>query len=199
MVAALCTAPPNSKKIGTMIRTSIFCAVFVFLAFVSRKSLVRPRSHGFPRFFAWVSLVALFLLVVPRWIDDWASPRQWVSWALITVSAYLALRGAYLLHTLGRPDPSRTGDELFPFERTSRLVDAGLYRHIRHPLYASLLFLAWGFYLKHPLRLELLLACSASFFLILAARIDEIECAAHFGDAYRAYMKSTRRFIPFLI
>ncbi len=182
-----------------MIRASIFCAASVFLAFVSRKSLVRPRSHGFPRFFAWESLAALFLLVVPRWIDDWASPRQWASWALITASAYFALRGAYLLRTLGRPDPARTGDELFPFERTSRIVAAGLYRYVRHPLYASLIFLAWGFFLKHPMRPELLLASAASVFLILAAIIDEAECAAHFGDAYRAYMKTTRRFIPFLV
>lgn len=182
-----------------MIRTSIFCAATAFLAFVSRKSLVRPRSHGFPRFFAWESLAALFLLVVPRWIDAWTSPRQLVSWTLITVSAYFALRGAYLLRTLGKPDPSRTGDELFPFERTSRIVNFGLYRHVRHPLYASLLFLTWGFYLKLPAWPELLLAISASLFLVLASLIDESECLEHFGDAYRAYMKTTRRFIPFLV
>ena len=182
-----------------MIRMPIFCATSVFLAFVSRKSLVRPRSHGFPRFFAWESLAALFLLVVPRWIDAWTSPRQLVSWLLITLSAYFALRGAYLLRTLGKPDPARSAAELYAFEKTSCLVDAGLYRHVRHPLYASLLFLAWGFYLKWPAWPELLLAAAASLFLVLAALIDETECLEHFGDAYRAYMKTTRRFIPFLV
>ena len=162
-----------------MIRTSIFCAASVFLAFVSRKSLVRPRSHGFPRFFAWESLAALFLLVVPRWIDAWASPRQLVSWILITLSAYFALRGAYLLRTLGKPDPARSAAELYAFEKTSCLV--------------------WGFYLKWPAWPELLLAAAASLFLVLAALIDETECLEHFGDAYRAYMKTTRRFIPFLV
>ena len=179
-----------------MIRTSIFCAATAFLAFVSRKSLVRPRSHGFPRFFAWESLAALFLIVVPRWIDAWTSPRQLVSWTLITVSAYFALRGAYLLRTLGKPDPSRTGDELFPFERTSRIVNFGLYRHVRHPLYASLLFLTWGFYLKLPAWPELLLAVSASLFLVLASLIDESECLEHFGDAYRAYRERVWCWIP---
>ena len=182
-----------------MIRMSVFCAASAFLAFISRKSLVRPRSHGFPRFFAWESLAALFLLVVPRWIDAWTSPRQLASWVLITLSAYFALRGAYLLRTLGKPDAAQDGVELYAFEKTSCLVAAGLYRHVRHPLYASLLFLTWGFYLKHPANPELLLALSASLFLILAAKIDEIECLARFGDAYRAYMKTTRRFIPFLV
>lgn len=135
-----------------MIRTLILCATSVFLAFVSRKSLVRPRSHGFPRFFAWESLAALFLR-----------------------------------------------DELYPFDRTSRIVDFGLYRHVRHPLYASLLFLTWGLYLKLPAWPELLLAFSASAFLVLASLIDGIECLEHFGDAYRTYMKTTRRFIPFLV
>ena len=49
------------------------------------------------------------------------------------------------------------------------LVTGGPYRVVRHPLYASLLFLTWGFYLKHPANPELLLALSASLFLILAA------------------------------
>lgn len=182
-----------------MTRLLFFAALSVCLAFVSRKSLVRPRSHGFPRFFAWESLAALFLLVVPRWIDRWNSPRQFVSWFLIAASTYFALRGAYLLRTLGKPDPGRTDIALFPFERTSRLVDAGLYRYVRHPLYASLLFLAWGLYLKVPAWPEFGLSLFASLFLVRASIADENECATHFGDAYRAYMKGTRRFIPFLI
>ena len=61
------------------------------------------------------------------------------------------------------------------------------------------MFLTWGFYLKLPAWPELLLAAAASLFLVLAALIDETECLEHFGDAYRAYMKTTRRFIPFLV
>ena len=36
-----------------MIRAYMFGAISAFLVFVSRKSLGRPRSHGFFRFFAW--------------------------------------------------------------------------------------------------------------------------------------------------
>jgi protein-S-isoprenylcysteine O-methyltransferase Ste14 len=35
--------------------------------------------------------------------------------------------------------------------------------------------------------------------LVLTALSDERECIAHFGDAYRAYMRGTKRFLPFVV
>jgi protein-S-isoprenylcysteine O-methyltransferase Ste14 len=34
--------------------------------------------------------------------------------------------------------------------------------------------------------------------LFLAARRDEVECLAYFGDAYRAYMERSKMFVPYL-
>jgi protein-S-isoprenylcysteine O-methyltransferase Ste14 len=66
-------------------------------------------------------------------------------------------------------------------------------------LYASLLYLAWGVYLKQPTSLlGCGLALLASGFLWLTARADEEECKGFFGQAYLDYMKRTRMFIPFL-
>ena len=48
--------------------------------------------------------------------------------------------------------------ENLAFENTVKLVEVGLYRFIRHPMYASLLLLAWGAFLKHPLFLTFGLA-----------------------------------------
>ena len=182
-----------------MIRAYMFGAISAFLVFVSRKSLGRPRSHGFFRFFAWESIVLLILLDLPGWVDRPWSPRQLVSWALITVSAALALHGAHLLRHMGAPGTDRPDEELFASERTSRLVTEGAFKYIRHPLYSSLLFLTWGVFLKHPGTPELLLALGASLFLFLTAKNDEAECLEYFGEAYRAYMRRTRRFLPFLL
>lgn len=74
----------------------------------------------------------------------------------------------------------------------------GAYKYIRHPLYSSLLFLAWGAFLKHLSWLGLILVVAASIFLFLTARSDESECLLHFGDAYRTYMRGTKRFVPFV-
>lgn len=182
-----------------MIRVAAFLALSAFLLYVSRKSLVRPRTHGFFRFFVWETLGALFLLNVLHWIDRPFCPRQLASWLLITVSAGLALAGAHALVVHGRPGPQRTEPELYAFERTSRLVTCGIYRYLRHPLYASLLFLAWGVYLKQPSFAGLALAGAASLFLWLTARRDEAECRRCFGAAYGAYAARTRRFLPFVL
>ena len=180
-----------------MIRTGLFLALSVFFAYVSRRALVRPRTHGFFRFFVWEALAALFLLNGPHWIDDPFGPRQLVSWTLITVAAALALAGAHALRAYGQAGPQRTEPELYAFERTSCLVTRGIYRHVRHPLYSSLLFLAWGVFLKRPGAAGLALAAAATLFLGLTARRDEAECRSYFGAAYDAYAARTPGFLPF--
>ncbi len=97
------------------------------------------------------------------------------------------------------PDGRRTDAELFAFERTSQLVTSGIFRLIRHPLYASLLLLAWGVACKQPNGLSLLRALLASLALWLTAKRDGAECLQQFGDAYGNYMQRSKMFIPWVI
>ena len=95
----------------------------------------------------------------------------------------------------------RPHDVLLPhrLENTSTLVTVGAYRLIRHPLYASLLALVSCAYLKNPLAIAgIVLALGASSFLVATSIAEESENLMGFGAAYAAYMKRTRRFIPFL-
>ena len=69
---------------------------------------------------------------------------------------------------------------------------------IRHPLYSSLLILAWGVFFKDPSWLGGLLALAATLALIATAKADEAECTRFFGFAYQDYMRQTRMFVPFL-
>jgi len=85
------------------------------------------------------------------------------------------------------------------FEKTTTLVTTGIYHYIRHPLYSSLLLLSWGAFFKSPTLLAGDLAAAASLCLYLTARADEVECLRFFGERYREYMKTTKRFIPFLL
>mgnify|MGYP006213225143 CR=1 FL=1 len=98
----------------------------------------------------------------------------------------------------GRPDARRDDAELFAFERTSQLVSSGIFRYIRHPLYCSLLLLAWGICWKQANGLTVGLALFASLMLYLTAKRDEAECLAYFGDKYRAYMARSKMFVPYL-
>ena len=78
-------------------------------------------------------------------------------------------------------------------------MTSGIFRLIRHPLYASLLLLAWGVACKQPNGLSLLRALLASLALRLTAKRDEAECLQQFGDAYGNYMQRSKMFIPWVI
>lgn len=182
-----------------MTETLIFLAGTAFFTWISRHALRNPRSHGFYRFIAWECMLALVLVNFPMWTVDPFSVRQLVSWLLLAASISLAIHAVQLLKRIGRPGSERTEAELFGFEKTSSLVTSGAFRYIRHPMYAALLYLAWGAFLKDITPLSAALTAAASVALFLTAWRDEAECLAHFGEAYAAYMQTTKRFVPFIV
>lgn len=173
-----------------MIRWWILAAVSAGLVALSWRSLRRPESHGFYRFFAFEAIAAIVTINIDRWFTDPFSALQIPSWLLLLLSMFLAVHGFRLLRGLGHPDGA--------IENTRALVQQGAYRYIRHPLYTSLLALAWGAALKSPSPAALTLAGIGTGALTLTARAEERECLRKFGGEYHAYMRRTRRFIPFL-
>ena len=168
----------------------VFVLVSAGIAFFSRASLRHPQAHGFFRFFAFESILALLLLNLEHWFSKPFSAPQIVSWLLLLASLFLVVHGFYLLRVVGRPEGK--------FENTTTLVTVGAYRYIRHPLYASLLFLGWGAFCKQPSLLGGFLALAATAFLVATAKVEEAENRRKFGADYAAYMKTTKMFIPFL-
>ena len=185
-----------------MLRLATFVALSAVLVVISRASLRSPSAHGFWRLLAWECIVALFVLnfiSARQWFGDSTSARQLVSWFLLFGSIVPAVAGAVALRRRGRPDERRDDDPaLLGIERTTRLVTTGAYRRIRHPMYSSLLLLAWGVFFKHPSWIGAALALTASACLLATAKIEEQENLRYFGAAYRAYMKDTTRFLPFV-
>ncbi len=181
-----------------MVRAVIFLLASAGIVRISWTSLRSPRSHGFYRFFAFELITALFLLNAPHWFHEPFSARQLVSWALLLGCIWPVLAGVRLLVTAGRPTAESSDPTQLAFERTTNLVVTGVYRYIRHPMYASLLGLAVGTALKDLSAASLILACAACLFVIAVALAEEREDLAHFGPAYAEYMKTTRRFIPYV-
>ncbi len=155
-----------------------------------RSALRGPRSHGFYRFFAFEAILGLAVLNVVYWFDDPFSPRQIVAWISLTASGFLVIHGVYLLRVVGQPQGS--------FEDTTALVTVGAFKYIRHPLYASLLYLALGTFLKKITPLTSVLALVAILALVATARVEEGENRKRFGALYAEYMQKTKMFIPFL-
>jgi protein-S-isoprenylcysteine O-methyltransferase Ste14 len=176
-----------------------FVIATALLVYISRASLRQPNSHGFYRFFAWESILVLFLLNVDKWFIDPFSWYQLIAWMLLIASLVPLAFGVCSLRARGGPIKERPGDpSLLAFEKTTALVTSGIYAYIRHPLYSSLLLLAWGIFFKAPSLPGGALVLVATTFLIATARADEQECILFFGNEYQAYMQKTKRFIPFL-
>ncbi|MFC2137567.1 methyltransferase family protein [Bacteroidota bacterium] len=165
----------------------------------SWKSLFDIKSHGFYRFISWECIVWLFSVNYKYWFIDPLSINQIISWVFLIVSAYLVIVSVFRLKKLGKQGKRRDEKTLFEFEKTTELIDTGIYKYIRHPLYSSLLFLTWGIFLKHTDFILLAVAILSSVFLFLTAKCDEKECLNYFGEKYSDYMKRSKRFIPFLI
>jgi len=176
----------------------IFTLGTIVIAIISRTSLLHPRSHGFYRFFAWVILLGMFLLNVGKWFYHPLAWHQLISWVLLIFSLVLVIQGIKLLRKIGEQNKNRVDASLLGFEKTTRLVEAGLYRYIRHPLYSSLLFLGWGIFFKSPSWLDMGLALINTFFLTATALVEEHENIQYFGAEYVEYRIRTRMFIPFI-
>ena len=170
-------------------------ALFVYL---SKNCLFAPRSHGFYRFLAVESCLALTLLNATKWFSNPFSTHQIISWLLLIISIVLVLHGAYLLWVVGCPKKERKDKELIGIEKTTILVKLGAYRYIRHPIYAAGLYGSYGVFFKNPSWPGMALASAAAVFFVLTAKVEEKECILFFGADYQAYMRETKMFIPFL-
>jgi hypothetical protein len=184
-----------------MVKFVVFVVTSILIAHVSREPLRNPRSHGFYRFFAWEAILALLVLNIDDWLLDPFAPHQIISWILLILSLYPVTDGMIRLKRAGYPDPEQrgdTGEALLDMEKTTQLITEGSYRFIRHPLYSSLLLLAWGVFFKTPTWRDFALALAASAFLYITAKIEEGENLSYFGQAYEEYMRGTKMFLPFI-
>ncbi len=180
-----------------MIRLLLFLAITLLLLFLSRKPLQNPGVHGFYRFFVFEGIVALVLLNHPYWFARPFSPLHLLSWGLLTLSIFCIFSSLLMLKKHGGKGTRSSMPENFSFENTVHVVDTGIYRHIRHPMYSSLLFLGWGAFFKHVSWSAGVLVVGITAFLVAAARVEERENIAFFGEEYTKYMAASKMFIPY--
>jgi len=81
---------------------------------VSRASLRAPRSHGFCRFFAWETILALTVLNLDHWFDHPFAWHQLVSWFLLIISLFLVIHAVRLLKRMGQQNVKRDDSPTAP-------------------------------------------------------------------------------------
>jgi protein-S-isoprenylcysteine O-methyltransferase Ste14 len=154
-------------------------------------SIKARRYHGIYRFFSFESILVLALLCAPAWFSRPWEWNQLVSWALLFGSLPLPFCGFYTLHKTGKPEGQ--------IENTTTLITSGIYRYIRHPLYASLVLLGAGIFFKDITLATAACALVNLWAMAATAKTEEREMLEKFGDEYARYMRRTKMFIPFIV
>lgn len=125
--------------------------------------------------------------------------QQLISSAFMITSLVFVLSAVLTMQKKGRVSKQRQDHTLLGFEKTTLLIESGIFKHVRHPMYSSLLFLAWGILLRHIEATLLVVALIATCSGVFAAMIEEKENIAYFGERYRLYKLKTKMFIPRVI
>jgi protein-S-isoprenylcysteine O-methyltransferase Ste14 len=175
-----------------MTKLIIFFAVSIIFIKISWPALFDTGNRKFYRFFAFEFLLILILVNSSYWFHKPFSGFQIISWGLLIISLLLALPGFYLLIQEGKPASSVN------IETTTTLVTTGVYAHVRHPLYSSLLFLGAGCLMKNPSLLAVSLFAVTVVFVYATALSEEKENLLKFGNDYAAYTRKAKMLVPFL-
>ena len=177
----------------------IFIILSIFIIFFSSHVILKPKSHGFFRFLGWEGIAWLLANNYKYWFVNPFSLLQIISWICLLYGAYLVLAGVILMKTKGKSNKDRNDNTLYSFEKTTQLIDTGLFKYVRHPLYGSLVFLTWGIFFKNFDWLLLIISVLSTFFFFITMIVEEKENIMFFGEEYQAYTKRSKMIIPFII
>ncbi len=136
-----------------------------------------------------VLMLAMVVLGVTH-RESWHHEAGFVIGAVLFALA--AVIGIWGVRSLGRnrtPCPTPKADV--------ELVQSGIYRWLRHPLYSSVMLASVGWALLWASAAALAAAVLLGVFLAAKARLEERLLRARF-PGYAAYAERTRRFIPWV-
>ena len=143
---------------------------------------------------ASIGLVFLPLIyLLTSWLDfaDYHLPTwaAWVGGAVFAVAVWLLWKS--------HVDLGRHWSPLLEIREGHALVTEGVYRHIRHPMYAAhwLWGVAQALLLQNWIVGPSLLVCFIPLYLLRVPR-EEGMMVEGFGEEYRSYVKRTGRVIP---
>jgi protein-S-isoprenylcysteine O-methyltransferase Ste14 len=134
-----------------------------------------------------------FVLYFTNWLDfaDYTLPA-WAGWIGVAL-----LVGALLLIWRAYADLGRNWSPTLELQREHQLVTTGIYRHIRHPVYAGM----WLWSLANILTLWNWIAGFGLLvvFAVLYARRaprEEAMMVEHFGEEYERYRDGVPALLP---
>ena len=157
------------------------------------------RVHGWSRERILLTVAGFGLVVVPAmWLaTGWPRGLNYqLSYISVAIGAAVYLASLWLFRR-SHKDLGRQWSASLEIRESHQIVRGGVYRRIRHPMYASF----WLWALAQALLLPNAMAAFSGLLaiaILFFTRIDfeERMLTEAFGDDYRAYMRETKRIIP---
>lgn len=84
----------------------------------------------------------------------------------------------------------------FVSKRTQNLIQTGLFKYVRHPLYAATLIFIWSVFLWQPYFNNLLSCICITVYTIVGISFEERKLLNDFGDTYVQYKLKTPMLLP---
>lgn len=153
------------------------------------KTFLEPTFH----LLAWTSLAAIAMPLLEYIV---LRPRQWLP--LNLTGAALIVGSGILAYVANRTLGAAFTPYVDARAAEKRIVTAGIYRHIRHPLYTAGFMLTAG--------AALMLCSSVSWFFtllywaaVVVRTLREEQLLKRNMDGYVDYMRRTKRYLPGII
>lgn len=152
-----------------------------------------PRGEGWvvAQFAVGGIVVALGARRLPRLRLLSGGPRRWIAAALggtlVALGAWTVGRGARDLGASLTPMPRPLAD--------ARLVESGIYARLRHPIYAGVIGLGFGWAILTGSRPALVAAAAETLVFLAKTSVEEEWLRARY-PSYAGYEARTHRFIP---
>jgi protein-S-isoprenylcysteine O-methyltransferase Ste14 len=181
----------------------IYWAVFVWtfapesrVVSKQREPKVTPHdAHSKAFILVGQGLAMLAAHVIAARVAATALPhRVWLFWIGLGTLVAGSLLRRHCFRMLGS---SFTGAVVVSPEQM--VVERGAYRYVRHPSYTAgaIMFLGIGLALANALSIAVLMIVVFAVYGY-RVRIEERALADVIGEPYRAYMRRTKRFVPFV-
>ena len=151
----------------------VFLILSLPLLALSWRALFSLKNHGLYRLVVFECILWLAIQNYRYLIVEEFDLQQLVSSAFMITSLVFVLSAVLTMRKKGRVSKQRQDHTLLGFEKTTILIESGIFKYVRHPMYSSLLFLAWGILLRHLEVTLLIIGLIATLSGVVAALIEE--------------------------
>ncbi len=176
---------------------SIPIVLMLIHGFIGQWRKIGTKSYYlFLLFFGVLDLTALlFVLKYKESLLAWRLYNN--PWALLglvlliasTISGFVSIRALSFKTLMALP-------EISPDKKSSRLVNQGIYKHIRHPRYLEFVLEVLGLAIASGLGANFILLLYFVPMIYWASLFEEKELIERLGQEYIDYQKTTGRFWP---